>query len=792
MSQPILNALRALADQCDGAHSYDNVGFNKPDSYRCKYWATLETLTDGQAFDAWQRLRKYKEQLAKLGIDYDAILQPARVDLKASDLARPFIGRNAPGESQTRIIRTERDETGAEVFTLAWPNKDATELVPRLREFFSARKYKPEPYKRWHVAADSRAGRLLEFALQYDFDVSEEACALFDSIAIPQADVAQSDAPIRKYPDRIIKQGVNKKGKEAIEIWFNYVPAVYVAVKELEDAQFHDGRDGSGKHWSVSYAASEAVLQMAEALEFNIDADCKARLEVEIQKIKDGQVSAKRRAAVLLEAAKDIPYETFGGKKVRDYQAAGISFMLNAIGHYEPQSGVILADQVGLGKTFQAMLIARCFQKAFSAHVFIVCPVSLQGDWIKEAAACDVRVEVSSWAKIPKPVSSPYMVIADECHFMQDIKSQRTKDMLKLTQAPSCLTFIPASATPMRGQRPKNIFPVLQAIRHPLGKNQKRFEERFCNRRLRQLSNGREFWDVSGRANLNELMREIAPVYLQRLKKNVLKDLPPLTVTSRQVESSSEAKAIYDKVFRDAQATFNARRLATEQKIKEELAKGKTLKEIEFTKEDAREGAEAVVLLGHLRRAASFAMIQPTIEFAEDILDTGEQVMIYSEYPEVCERIAAYFNKADIPAEVLTGDVKAIDRDRAKERFQSGQSRVFCLTKAGGVGLTLTAASNGILVDQPWLWDDVVQIAGRLHRKDSIMEKRIKETENPAVMAYLLKGFEINEKIQARLFDQKTISDQIENGAQVNRKAIKSINQLAKEIARELFEVKKQ
>ena len=42
-------------------------------------------------------------------------------------------------------------------------------------------------------------------------------------------------------------------------------------------------------------------------------------------------------------------------------------------------------------------------------------------------------------------------------------------------------------------------------------------------------------------------------------------------------------------------------------------------------------------------------MIPAYYQFAEDILDTGEhQVMIYSEYPEVCERIAAYFNKADI------------------------------------------------------------------------------------------------------------------------------------------------
>ena len=249
---------RARRSMRQRTSSYDNVGFNKPDSYRCKI------IGQRSKRSCWSSIRrvaavceKYKEQLAKLGIDYDAILQPARVEFESQRPCAAWIGRNAPGESQTQIIRTERDqETGAEVFTLAWPNKTRRSLYRDCAEFFSAESTSRNRTKA--LTSRQTTGQTINELRFNDFDVSEEACALFDSIAIPQTDVAQSDAPIRKYPDRIIKQGVNKKGKRRLKFGSTMCQPFTSRSKELEDAQFHDSRDGSGKHWSVSYAASEA------------------------------------------------------------------------------------------------------------------------------------------------------------------------------------------------------------------------------------------------------------------------------------------------------------------------------------------------------------------------------------------------------------------------------------------------------------------------------------------------------------------------------------------------------
>lgn len=676
------------------------------------------------------------------------------------------------------------DEYGVH-FQIIHPGIIAKAMIPKL-SIFPGRRFTYKPFPHWLIPVTvNSASRIMEFAQDNGYEVKPKAVTAFSRMM----EAKQAAEPSPATEDRYLADGQNKAGKKAICVYWGQGPefqAIYNTVSLMEGSQYMGHK--LPRHFAVSETTKNAaaLLKLAAQFHFSIPESIKARLTALIEESMKVERTAALKKKVLIDAALDIPTTSFGGKTVRDYQLAGVSFMLNAIGRYSPTSGVIEADQVGLGKTFQAMLIARCYQRAISARVIIVCPKSLMGDWLIEAKACGVQVEVCSWQKIPKPTAAPYIVIADECHYMQDSKSQRSQAMTELVQASTCQTFIAVSATPMRGMRPKNLFPILRAIGHPLAKDRDEYEKRFCNKRLKTIG-GRSFWDSNGSAHLDELMREIAPVFLQRLKKDVLKQLPPLTIQPRQVEISAEAKALYEKVFKDAQAKFQARRLATEQKIKEAMAKGKKLEQIEFTKDDAREGAEAVVLLGHLRRAASIAMIEPTLELAGDVLDQGEKVLIYSEYPEVCEKIAEHFRGAGIAAETLTGQVEAIERDRAKERFQRGSSRVFCLTKAGGVGLTLTAASNAILVDQPWMWDDVIQIAGRLHRLDEVMNKRIQANGDVAVNAYLLKGFEINDKIQARLFEQRDITEKIERGDRSTMRGVKSVNELAKEIAQELF-----
>jgi SNF2 family DNA or RNA helicase len=86
--------------------------------------------------------------------------------------------------------------------------------------------------------------------------------------------------------------------------------------------------------------------------------------------------------------------------------------------------------------------------------------------------------------------------------------------------------------------------------------------------------------------------------------------------------------------------------------------------------------------------------------------------------------LAARLQKAGISVGLLTGDVSQANRDLAVRQFQSGELKVFCSTiKAGGVGITLTAASTCIFLDKAWSPSANRQAEDRLHRlgqKDSV------------------------------------------------------------------------
>ena len=91
---------------------------------------------------------------------------------------------------------------------------------------------------------------------------------------------------------------------------------------------------------------------------------------------------------------------------------------------------------------------------------------------------------------------SDFLVICDEAHYMQSMETKRTKEALTLMSRKKCRGILLLTGTPMKNGRPSNLFPLLRAVQHPFGDNQKRYEFYFCNGQ-HKLFRGRETWDVS-------------------------------------------------------------------------------------------------------------------------------------------------------------------------------------------------------------------------------------------------------------------------------------------------------
>jgi SNF2 family DNA or RNA helicase len=418
----------------------------------------------------------------------------------------------------------------------------------------------------------------------------------------------------------------------------------------------------------------------------------------------------------------------------------------------------IVADDMGLGKTSQALVAAKAWQIAFDYPILVVGPVNLKDNWFREAAGVGVRIEFFSSAKMPEPLEKPYILIADEAHFFQaGTHSQRGKAFLDLSLNENCVACYPLTGTPIKNGRPVNLFPLLKAVKAEIANDKKAYEKRYCNAGPTRFSQ----WDTSGASHLDELHVKCKPYMIRRTKKECL-DLPAKIRTLRHVEMSATARKAYDQAFADMRAKYKRR-----------LAAG-----------EISDNAEALVMLTHLRRAGSIAKVESALEMAEEILEQGNSVVLFTEFVEsaesICKALSSY------GAELLTGDVTGKDGDTGLskrqtmvDRFQNKTSRVFISTiRAGGVGITLTAASDVLLVDRPWTPGDAEQAEDRCYRIG----------QAATVNTQWLQANGVDEKIDQLLLDKsKRISLVLEGERKTMRGTGGSVVDVAKELLSEIF-----
>ena len=106
------------------------------------------------------------------------------------------------------------------------------------------------------------------------------------------------------------------------------------------------------------------------------------------------------------------------------------------------------------------------------------------------------------------------------------------------------------TGTPMKNGKPSNLFPLLKAVRHPLGKHQMSYEKHFCNGMQKNFGRGRPVWDASGCSNLKQLKRLVTSNLLHLTKDQCLA-LPPLKREQYRVPISSRNQLQYIKAVKD-------------------------------------------------------------------------------------------------------------------------------------------------------------------------------------------------------------------------------------------------
>lgn len=445
-----------------------------------------------------------------------------------------------------------------------------------------------------------------------------------------------------------------------LAIRFPYDADLVAAARNLPSRKF----DGASKAWIVPRSGLDGAL--AAFPNATVDPTLTAARD-EAAKVQQAAEVA-RTATIAADMAR---YTAMDRSGLYAHQDAGIRWLIE-------HRFAILADDMGVGKTRQALVTA----KVLGHRVVVLAPAGLRINWLREAETVGVRIEVYSWAKVPEPIPGAFTLIADEAHYAQNLKAARTKRFLALAAtAAACFAL---TGTPIKNGRPAGIFPLLVATKHPLAKDRKRFEVRYCAAGPTRFSQ----WDVTGAAHLEELHEMLAPGLLRRLKSECL-DLPAKTRVLRKADLSTASATLYAETLRSMQAEYR------ERKAKGEIAE-----------------ADALVLMNHLRHAASLAKVESAQELAEEVIEQGGQVVLFTAFLDSADQLATALRAGRI-----TGAEDSATRQMYVDRFQAGQLKALvCTLGAGNVGITLTAAQTVILVDRPWTPGDAIQAEDRLHR----------------------------------------------------------------------------
>ena len=391
------------------------------------------------------------------------------------------------------------------------------------------------------------------------------------------------------------------------------------------------------------------------------------------------------------------------GKKLYQHQEEGIKFLLS-------RNGCILADDMGLGKSMQSIIAAV---ESGAKKILIVCPSSTKINWEREINVfCDdttiidgkkfsdakftiinfdILKNFHTLVKRGKESEHPVihrqlaeagydLCIIDEAHYLKNNESIRGKIMVELAVKYNIEKVWLLTGTPV-ANRPMDFFNLLKIIKSPIAQNWQHYATRYCEGRkfFRTLKNGqkRQIWLTDGASNLEELASKTKNIILRRLKTEVL-DMPDKVITPMHHLLDSKQQAQYEFLWEDY--------------LLAKKAAGKRV----------REEQKDLVELILLRQFIAQQAIPYTIEMAENAIEMGRKVIIFTSFTDELNTIADHFGKAAVRH---NGPMSNTMKQRSVDAFQTNDKvKVFVGNiKSAGVGITLTEGTVVIFNSFDWV-----------------------------------------------------------------------------------------
>jgi SWI/SNF-related matrix-associated actin-dependent regulator 1 of chromatin subfamily A len=420
------------------------------------------------------------------------------------------------------------------------------------------------------------------------------------------------------------------------------------------------------------------------------------------------------KMAIIQEEKKldrEIDYSPYDVRPPMEHQKTAIEKLL-------ANDKFILADDMGLGKTTAAVIASL---ESGAKKILIVCPASLKINWEREIKNYTDRrillIEGKKWGSTfdyyiinydilknfhttdKSEDSEAYQLIAnagfdlaivDEAHYISNSTAQRTKllnDILSKIPKVWLLT-----GTPMTS-RPINYYNLLKIVESPLTLNWQSYVFRYCAGYQFRVGN-RKVWNTSGASNLDELREKTKNLVLRRMKTDIL-DLPEKIITPVYLELQSR---FYDHELEDF---------------------------IRISKENRQSESVSVTLnrLMKLRQLIAIEKVPYTCEFIDKFVEQDKKVIVFTNFTASLDMLHEKYKKNSV---ILDGRMSKEKRQESVDKFQNNDKiKIFISNiKAGGVGITLTAAETVIMNDLSFVPADHSQAEDRAYRygqKNSVL-----------------------------------------------------------------------
>ncbi len=446
---------------------------------------------------------------------------------------------------------------------------------------------------------------------------------------------------------------------------------------------------------------------------------------------------------------------------LRPYQKAGAQWLhlLSGLG-----LGACLADDMGLGKTIQvlSLLLVDQARQAKPRPSLLVAPASLLGNWAAEIErfapglksvivhqsampadqvrgftpeqASEYDLAITSYGSLlrqPAFAATDWrLVILDEA---QAIKNPNARQTMAVKALPA-KARIALTGTPVENHL-GDLWSIFDFINPGLLGSAKQFAS---------YAKGLADRTHNPYGPLRELVR---PYILRRMKtdRSIIADLPDKTEIKALCGLSPRQAALYEQAVEDL-----ARSLEDADGIQR---KGVVLAMLMRLKQICNHPSQW--LNDNVWAEADSGKWARLREITEVVAARQEKMLVFTQFREMTGPLTAFLGEIfGRPGLVLHGKTAVRSRKSLVQRFQDDESVPFFVLslKAGGSGLTLTAANHVVHVDR-W-WNPAVE------NQATDRAFRIGQKRNVLVHKFICRGT-VEEKIDALIDSKKSLSNEL-------------------------------